>query len=55
MPKSLAQITGLIVTAIIVFGADLDVLLAVPLGIFAGAVATFFVTLSEARNTAPEH
>jgi len=45
----LAQLTGLIVTSIVVFGTDVDVLIAVPLGILAGALATFFMALSERR------
>ena len=49
MPKSVAQLTGIIVTGIIVFGADFELFYAVPLGIFAGALATFFVSLAEAR------
>ena len=47
MPKTLAQWTGIVVTSIVVFGCDLDVLYAVPLGIFAGALATFFLTIAE--------
>ena len=47
MPKNVAQFTGVMVTAIIVFGTDTDVLYAIPLGIFAGALATFFVALSD--------
>ena len=45
-PK-LAQITGMIVTSIVVFGTDTDVLIAVPLGILAGALAIFFVALGD--------
>ena len=55
LPKSapkFAQITGLIVTTIVVFGTDADVLLAVPLGILAGGLATFFVALSEHKRIA---
>jgi len=51
-PKSnarLAQLTGLIVTSIVVFGTDVDVLIAVPMGILAGALATFFMALADAR------
>ena len=48
MPK-VAHLTGLIVTTIVVFGADTDVFIAVPLGILAGAMATFFVALGEKR------
>jgi hypothetical protein len=51
MPK-LAQLTGMIVTAIVVFGTDTDVLVAVPLGIMAGALATFFMALAETRDKA---
>lgn len=54
MPKSIGQWTGLIVTAIVVFGCDLDVFYAVPLGFFAGALATFFMALSEQRAATPE-
>ena len=46
MPK-IAQLTGMVVTAIVVFGTDLDVYYAMPLGIFAGAIATLVVTLSD--------
>ncbi|GAA0575168.1 hypothetical protein [Rhizomicrobium electricum] len=49
VPK-FAQITGMIVTSIVVFGTDTDVLLAVPLGILAGGLATFFVALSDGRE-----
>jgi hypothetical protein len=48
MPKTLAQWTGVAVTAIVVSGSDIDILFAVPLGIFAGALATFFSSLAEA-------
>jgi hypothetical protein len=47
MPKNVAQFTGIIVTAIVVFGTDTDVFTAMPLGIVAGALATFFVALSD--------
>ena len=47
MPYSIGQWTGLIVTAIVVLGCDADVAYAMPLGIMAGALATFFVTLGE--------
>jgi hypothetical protein len=47
MPKNVAQWTGLLVTTIIVLGCDMDVIYAIPLGIFAGALATFFVRLSD--------
>lgn len=54
MPKNVAQWTGLAVTAIVVLGCDMDVLYAVPLGIFAGALATFFVSLVEQYDKARE-
>jgi hypothetical protein len=49
MPK-FAQITGMIVTSIVVLGTETDILLAIPLGILAGGLATFFVALSENRT-----
>ena len=49
MPKSVAQLTGVIVTAIVSFGTDLELTYSIALGIFAGALATFFVALSEAK------
>jgi hypothetical protein len=50
MPKTVAQWTGVAVTAIVVFGCDVDVIYAMPLGILAGALATFFVSLDDARQ-----
>jgi hypothetical protein len=50
MPRTLAQWTGMAVTAIVVLGTDMDVLYAVPLGIFAGALATFFITLLDTNS-----
>jgi len=50
MPKSVAQLTGMLVTAIVAFGTDMDVTWSVPLGVFAGALAMFFVSLSEAAD-----
>ena len=47
IPKSVAQLTGMLVTAIVAFGTDMDVYYAVPLGVFAGALAVFFVSFSE--------
>ena len=52
MPYTIGQWTGLLVTTIVVLGCDMDVVYALPLGIMAGALATFFVTLSEARLAA---
>jgi hypothetical protein len=50
MPKSVAQIAGLIVTTIVVLGCDMDVVYAVPLGVMAGGLAAYFVTLSDNRQ-----
>jgi hypothetical protein len=50
MPKNVAQLTGIIVTAIVVFGTDMDVFTAMPLGILAGALATFFVAFADAKE-----
>jgi hypothetical protein len=54
MPKSVAQLTGVIVCAIVTFGTDLDIIYAMPLGIFAGALAIFFVLVAEAHQTYKE-
>jgi len=51
VPYSIGQWTGLVVTTIIVLGSDMDVAYALPFGIMAGAMATFFVTLAEQRQT----
>lgn len=50
IPRSVAQLTGMLVTGIVAFGTDLDVYYAVPLGVFAGALAMFFVSMSEAQD-----
>jgi hypothetical protein len=52
MPRSVAQLTGMLVTAIVTFGTDLDTTWSVPLGVFAGALAIFFVSLAESRENA---
>ena len=52
MPKNIAQWTGIIVTSIVVLGCDMDVLYAVPLGILAGAMATFFMALADGYEEA---
>ncbi len=50
MPYSIGQWTGLVVTTIVGLGCDMDVAYAMPLGIMAGALATFFVSLAEAKT-----
>ena len=52
MPKTIAQWTGIVVTTIVVLGCDLDVAIAMPLGIFAGALATFFMELADGYERA---
>jgi len=49
MPKHIGQWTGLVVTTIVVLGCDMDVIYAMPLGILAGALATYFITLADSR------
>jgi len=49
MPTKIGQWTGLVVTTIVVLGADTGVAYAIPLGIMAGALASFFVALAELR------
>ena len=53
MQLNLAQWTGIAVTSIVVVGSDVDVLYAVPLGIFAGALATFFAALGSSAMERP--
>ena len=50
MPYSIGQWTGLLVTTIVVLGCDMDVVYAIPLGIMAGAMASFFVTLADIKT-----
>ena len=51
LPKSVAQLTGVLVCGIVTFGADLELAYAIPLGIMAGALAMFFVSVTEARQS----
>ena len=50
IPRSVAQLTGVLVTSIVAFGTDVEIYYAVPLGVFAGALAMFFVSMSEAQD-----
>jgi uncharacterized membrane protein len=52
MPKNIAQWTGITVTAIVVLGCDTSIFYAMPLGIFAGALATFLVAIAESKMAA---
>ena len=47
IPKSTAQWAGMLVAAIVTFGADTDVFYAIPLGMFSGGLATLFISLSD--------
>ena len=49
MPRNIAQWTGITVAAIVTLGCDVNVTYAMPLGVFAGALATFFVAVAETR------
>jgi hypothetical protein len=49
---NVAQLTGMVVTSVIVFGTDMDTIYAMPLGIMAGALAMFFVALYDYRKPA---
>ncbi|OJT96555.1 MAG: hypothetical protein BGN82_01830 [Alphaproteobacteria bacterium 65-7] len=51
LPKSVAQLAGMLVTGIVAFGSDIEVYYAVPMGVFAGALASFCVSLSEAKDS----
>jgi hypothetical protein len=51
LPQSMAKLTGMIVCSIVVFGTDLDVAYAVPLGVLSGGLAIFFVSAAEAMET----
>jgi hypothetical protein len=53
MPK-VAHLTGMIVTAIVVFGTDADILTAIPMGILAGSLAMFLAAVGEKRVAAGE-
>lgn len=48
MRQIAGQIAGMAVTGIVVLGTDIDVLLAVPLGIFAGALAIALIAAATA-------
>jgi hypothetical protein len=53
MRLNLAQWTGIAVTTIVVTGSDMDVLYAVPLGVFAGALATFLSAIGHSALERP--
>ena len=53
MRLNLAQWTGIAVTTIVISGSDMDVVYAVPLGFFAGALATFISALAHGAIERP--
>jgi hypothetical protein len=53
MRLNLAQWTGIAVTTIVVSGSDMDVVYAVPLGFFAGALATFISAVAHGTLERP--
>lgn len=50
IPRSTAQWAGVLVAAIVSFGADTELFYAIPLGVFSGALATLFISLSEMHD-----
>lgn len=54
MRQMAGQIAGMAVTGIVVLGTDIDVLLAVPLGIFAGALAIALIAAATAPYASKE-
>ena len=50
IPKSTAQWAGMLVAGIVSFGADTELFYAIPLGVFSGALATLFISLSEMHD-----
>jgi hypothetical protein len=53
MRLNLSQWTGIAVTTIVISGSDVDVVYAVPLGFFAGALATFISALGHSAMERP--
>ena len=47
MNRFLIQFSAVFVTALVVFGTDSDVLTAAPLGLFAGAFASFLIFVTD--------
>jgi hypothetical protein len=50
IPRSVAQLAGLLVTAIVVLGTNMDAAYSVPLGVCLGALAMFLISFSEQQN-----
>ncbi|GAA0549319.1 hypothetical protein FHS83_001102 [Rhizomicrobium palustre] len=49
---SFSQLTGIVVTAIVVLGCHADTMVSVILGLMAGGAATFFVSLAKEKAKA---
>jgi len=49
--QQMAQLTGALVTGFAAFGADRDLLSALPLGLFAGVLALLLVRIADAART----
>ena len=47
MAPAFVKLTGIFVTALVVFGTDRDILTALPLGFFAGSAAGLFLLAAE--------
>ena len=47
MPTHVTQWAGIAVTATVAFGCDANLFIAMPLGIFAGTLATILIALGE--------
>ncbi len=48
-PRSVAQLTGVVVAGIVGFGTDSDLFVAIPLGVFAGSFTALFLYYWDAK------
>ena len=48
-PRSVAQLTGVVVSGIVGFGTDSDLFVAIPLGVFAGSFTALFLYYWDAK------
>jgi hypothetical protein len=49
LPRSVAQLTGVVVAGIVGFGTDSDLFVAIPLGVFAGSFTALFLYYWDAK------
>jgi hypothetical protein len=49
LPRSIAQLTGVVVAGIVGFGTDSDLFVAIPLGVFAGSFTALFLFYWDAK------